>query len=254
MLLQRTTPLRSTALSCRLPSTTFAAAPFHTSSSISISGGAPSNTSTSPRSQNPTISRQQTIRNLPTQFHTSLITARPGSTTATSTSPSSSSSTISHPSNINGHALTWNRFLQLRRIRRRFNLTAAIASTVLTTIGGVSVISSQDLDSFGASQFGLDPVVVLGIMTAGFAAIGWLIGPVVGNRVFALRYRKDIKDMRLMEKEFYHRIQRHRVDPSNSSYQNPVPDYYGEKIGSVQGYRQWLKDQRAFNKKRQSFM
>jgi hypothetical protein len=31
-----------------------------------------------------------------------------------------------------------------------------------------------------------------------------------------------------------------------------VPDYYGEKITSVQGYRNWLKDQRAFNKKRTS--
>jgi len=33
-----------------------------------------------------------------------------------------------------------------------------------------------------------------------------------------------------------------------------VPDYYGEKIGSVQGYRSWLKDQRAFNKKREVFV
>lgn len=30
----------------------------------------------------------------------------------------------------------------------------------------------------------------------------------------------------------------------------PVPDFYGEKISSVAGYRQWLRDQRAFNKKR----
>lgn len=29
-----------------------------------------------------------------------------------------------------------------------------------------------------------------------------------------------------------------------------VPDFYGEKISSVAGYRQWLRDQRAFNRKR----
>ena len=29
-----------------------------------------------------------------------------------------------------------------------------------------------------------------------------------------------------------------------------VPDFYGEKISSVAGYRQWLKDQRAFNRKK----
>jgi import inner membrane translocase subunit TIM23 len=55
------------------------------------------------------------------------------------------------------------------------------------------------------------------------------------------------------EKGFYARIKRYRVDPSAQSFSNPVPDYYGEKIGSVAGYRQWLKDQRAYNKKRQSF-
>ncbi|KAI9674405.1 MAG: TIM23 complex component [Caeruleum heppii] len=57
----------------------------------------------------------------------------------------------------------------------------------------------------------------------------------------------------MMEKEsqFYKRIKRYRVDPSSSNISNPVPDYYGEKIGSVGGYRQWLKDQRAFNKRRQ---
>ena len=29
-----------------------------------------------------------------------------------------------------------------------------------------------------------------------------------------------------------------------------VPDFYGEKIQSVAGYRRWLKDQRAFNRKK----
>ena len=53
------------------------------------------------------------------------------------------------------------------------------------------------------------------------------------------------------EKEFYERIKKFRVDPTSSSMQNPVPDYYGEKITSVKDYRRWLKDQRAFRKKRE---
>lgn len=53
------------------------------------------------------------------------------------------------------------------------------------------------------------------------------------------------------ERDFFDRIRKYRVDPTTSSMQNPVPDYYGEKITSVQGYRQWLKDQRAYNAKRQ---
>jgi hypothetical protein len=54
------------------------------------------------------------------------------------------------------------------------------------------------------------------------------------------------------EKEFLAHIKKNRVDPSFQSLSNPVPDYYGEKIGSVQQYRQWLKDQRAYNKKREA--
>ena len=52
------------------------------------------------------------------------------------------------------------------------------------------------------------------------------------------------------EKSLYSRIKRYRADPSASSPQNPLPDYYGEKIGSVKDYRRWLKDQRAFNLKK----
>jgi import inner membrane translocase subunit TIM23 len=54
------------------------------------------------------------------------------------------------------------------------------------------------------------------------------------------------------EKEFLQHIKKNRVDPSFQSFSNPVPDYYGEKIGSVKQYRQWLKDQRAYNKKREA--
>ena len=56
------------------------------------------------------------------------------------------------------------------------------------------------------------------------------------------------------EKDFFARIKKHRVDPSSQSMSNPVPDYYGEKIGSVAQFRNWMKDQRAFNKKRQTFL
>ncbi len=41
-----------------------------------------------------------------------------------------------------------------------------------------------------------------------------------------------------------------RADPSSSSPQNPIPDYYGEKVASVRDYRRWLKDQRAFKLKK----
>lgn len=100
----------------------------------------------------------------------------------------------------------------------------------------------------------LDPMISLGLTTfAGFGA-GWLIGPFFGNFAWRALHRGSLVEFVAKEKGFFERIKKHRVDPRGASANNPVPDYYGEKVGSVQGYRRWLKDQRAFNRKRGGLM
>lgn len=82
------------------------------------------------------------------------------------------------------------------------------------------------------------------------------MGPTVGNggfRIWAGR-KGWTKEIALKEKSFYARIKKYRADPSSSSPQNPIPDYYGEKVASVKDYRRWLKDQRAFNLKKSKSM
>ncbi|MCJ1432003.1 TIM23 complex component [Xylographa pallens] len=165
------------------------------------------------------------------------ISPQGASTTAPSTSP----------------ALTWNRFLHLRAIRRRYNLVASITTSLATTVAGVSLLSQQDMDKIGTLLFGLDPIMAMGVGAVGCGALGWLLGPFAGNAAFSMWYRRLGPDIAVKEREFYQRIKRYRADPSSQSMANPMPDYYGEKISSVQGYRQWLKDQRAFTKKRQSY-
>lgn len=70
--------------------------------------------------------------------------------------------------------------------------------------------------------------------------------------VSARRWRDRRADNTILQKEksFYDRIRQKRADPSSSSPQNPIPDYYGEKIASVKDYRRWMKDQRAFKLKK----
>lgn len=75
------------------------------------------------------------------------------------------------------------------------------------------------------------------------------MGPAIGDGMFRLVYRKIGRQIVEKEKQFFQRIKKFRVDPTQSSLNNPVPDFYGEKIGSVADYRRWLKDQRAFNLK-----
>ncbi|KAJ5623878.1 hypothetical protein N7510_000187 [Penicillium lagena] len=150
--------------------------------------------------------------------------------------------------------LDWDSFFKLRASRRRYSLASSIATSLASTAVGVQVLSAQDLESLGAQVMGLDPFVVLGLATAACGAVGWLAGPFVGNAAWGLVYRRYKPSVAVKEKEFFDRIRRYRVDPSTNSIANPVPDYYGEKIGSVQGYRQWLKDQRAYNRKRRNFI
>ncbi|KAI4254919.1 MAG: hypothetical protein LQ352_002816 [Teloschistes flavicans] len=114
------------------------------------------------------------------------------------------------------------------------------------------------MDALGAwlnGLTGLDPILMLAVVTAGSAAMGWLLGPFVGEGVFRVMHRGRggvWGKMAEKEKDFYARIRRCRVDPSLASYSNPLPDYYGEKIGSVKDFRTWMRDQRAYNRKRMS--
>ncbi|KAJ3473894.1 hypothetical protein NLG97_g10080 [Lecanicillium saksenae] len=96
----------------------------------------------------------------------------------------------------------------------------------------------------------LDPFITLGLATLCAGGLGWLIGPILGSQVFYLLNRRYKTQMLQKESEFLTRVKKHRSDPTQSSTSNPVPDFYGEKISSVAGYRRWLKDQRAFNRKK----
>jgi import inner membrane translocase subunit TIM23 len=86
--------------------------------------------------------------------------------------------------------LTWNRFLALRKTRRRISLVASIVSASGAIAVGVVVLSTQDVDSMGAQMLGLDPIIVLGLSTVACGLVGWLIGPFFGNAFFNLMYKR----------------------------------------------------------------
>jgi len=129
---------------------------------------------------------------------------------------------------------------------------SSVASCAGATVGGIATLLRVDPNAFASAIPQIDPMFTMGGATFGFGIAGWMLGPFLGAAIWKARNRKDVRAMETKEKEFWSRIKKRRVDPTGSSIQNPVPDYYGEKIGSVQGYRRWLKDQRAFNKKKKA--
>ncbi|KAI1376314.1 Pam17-domain-containing protein [Hypoxylon crocopeplum] len=188
--------------------------------------------------------KTQTIPRKPARVQCQFATRRHASTAA----PASATTESSTPT------LDWNTFFILRKTRRRFQLGSSLFTMAIGGTAGALLLVNMDMEWL-LTKVPMDPILALGIMTISFGGLGWLAGPSLGSALFHTFKRGVKKPMAIKESEFFARIKKNRVDPSNSSLSgNAVPDFYGEKISSVAGYRQWLKDQRAFNKKRTSFV
>lgn len=195
----------------------------------------------------PSTIRTQPCQSTSTQLSkNTLRQRRHNSTTAPPTAATSPRNT-QHPS----AALDWNAFFRLRTSRRIYSLTSSLVGLVGSATGtAYFLVNYPDQSDYIVKLIPMDPIISTGIAVSAAMLIGWLLGPVFGNGLWRLLYRKRMPEFTIKERGFFERIKRHRVNPSGASTNNPVPDFYGEKVGSVAGYRRWLKDQRAFNRKR----
>lgn len=107
---------------------------------------------------------------------------------STAASPGAASAPASSPSSPN-EPLTWNRFLALRKIRRRISLVASIVCGVAGSGAGFALLATTNMESMGAQMSGLDPMVILGLGAVGCGTIGWLMGPFFGGTIFTLFWR-----------------------------------------------------------------
>ncbi|KAL0060535.1 TIM23 complex component [Marasmius tenuissimus] len=124
----------------------------------------------------------------------------------------------------------------------------SIPTSAIGLFGGASYFGSLNTDPM-QPILGLDPFMFYGICTAACMGFGYLLGPSLGNTIWRFTHRSygDLIDSR--DREFYQHIQKRRVDASLQSPTSPVPDYYGEKIGSLHQYRRWLRDQGKYRRK-----
>ncbi|PQE31091.1 presequence translocase-associated motor subunit protein [Rutstroemia sp. NJR-2017a WRK4] len=233
--------LRVATIGCRIQPSLITTSTYHTASPTPLRTQDTSSPSSS-RHRVPLYKRNVSFKPTPQSI-------RPASSISTPSSSAQSSPQTSAQTEL----LDWNTFFKLRRTRRWFQLGSSIGTSFGGFMVGAQILTRADMDAL-VSQVPLDPFITLGLITFACGGVGWLTGPILGTAAFNLKNRKFRQQMDAKEKEFYARVKKYRVDPSASSMANPVPDYYGEKISSVAGYRQWLKDQRAFNKKRQTYV
>lgn len=154
----------------------------------------------------------------------------------------------------NTTSLTWNQFLNLRKVERRYNLFSSVFTTAIGAGIGLYYISQIEMDPTTLTIFGFDPILVTAVTLVATGGLGYLAGPSIGSRVFKLTNKKNLSVYELKNSVFLKHIIKNRVDASRQSFSNPVPDFYGEKIFSLKDYKQWLRDCNAYRRKAVDFL
>ncbi|WFD31375.1 TIM23 complex component [Malassezia sp. CBS 17886] len=144
--------------------------------------------------------------------------------------------------------LPWDAYLRLRNQRRIAGIVTTIPTTIFAAAASGSYFLTMQLDPTHTFM-GLDPLILCVGATLACTGLGWLVGPSLGTTLWSLFYRRKAAQIAQRDTEFYQHIRRMRADPTRQVVHNPVPDYYGEKIGSLKQYRQWLRDQAIFRRK-----
>ncbi|EKM55205.1 uncharacterized protein PHACADRAFT_208722 [Phanerochaete carnosa HHB-10118-sp] len=152
------------------------------------------------------------------------------------------------PTEVEKEILTWPEYLSIRKSKRRWETAMSIPLTFLGFAGGVMFFGEMQMDP-SKPIFNLDPMIVYGAGTLACAGFGYLLGPMIGSTIWRMSHRKAMRLVEAKDREFHQHVVKNRVDPTAQSATNPVPDFYGEKIGSLHEYRQWLRDQARFKRK-----
>ncbi|TID22553.1 hypothetical protein CANINC_003328 [Pichia inconspicua] len=150
--------------------------------------------------------------------------------------------------------MSWEQFLNLRKVQKRYGIVGSILAALLAMGGSFTYFSTIEIDPT-ETLFGLDifTVYVGAILCTGF--VGFMFGPsLIGDPLFALMNRNIMNTYKVKQKLFLKHIAKMRVDASRQSVNNPVPDYYGENIGSLKDYRQWLRDCNEYRRKAKEFL
>ncbi|KAG5644226.1 hypothetical protein DXG03_008821 [Asterophora parasitica] len=102
-----------------------------------------------------------------------------------------------------------------------------IPCALLGFLGGAAYFGTLETDPT-KPVMGIDPFFFYGICTVGCMGAGALIGPSIGSAIWRNSHRKQLALVDAMDREFYQRIARNRVDASLQSPTHPVPDYYDQ--------------------------
>ncbi|KAI5122209.1 hypothetical protein M0805_002698 [Coniferiporia weirii] len=146
------------------------------------------------------------------------------------------------------NTINWPEYLAIRGRKRRWELAATLPSVVICFGAGAAYFGGKEIDG-SKPIFGFDALYVYGAATLACGGAGFLVGPAIGSALWRATHRRSLALIESRDRQFHQHIVKNRVDPKAQSATNPVPDFYGEKIGSLHQYRQWLRDQARYKRK-----
>lgn len=150
-------------------------------------------------------------------------------------------------------SLNWVEYLTMKKQLSRINTAASICTGVLGAGATLTYLGNMEIDP-EKMIFGFDPMMVMAATVLLGGGFGYLLGGFVGRPIFSLLNKSKIPEFKVKDRQFLERIKANRADPLRLSVSNPVPDYYGEKIYSLNDYKQWLRDCNAFKRKSREFL
>lgn len=149
--------------------------------------------------------------------------------------------------------LTWVDYFKFKKQSNRINVASSVVTGAVGGLITLNTLGNIELD-LEKQIMGFDPLMVMGgavIIGGGF---GYLLGPFIGKPLFNVINKRAIEQFKVKDQVFLQRVKNNRVDPTSQSFSNPVPDYYGERIYSLNDYKQWLRDCNAFRRKSKEFL
>lgn len=146
--------------------------------------------------------------------------------------------------------LTWRGFFRKRWQRKSCERWFAASLGLVSFSASLYYVSFVKEFDPTVMFFGImDPSIAYMLMSFAGGALGAcggvFFGRLVWNRInYRLLHEMDIRD-----KIFDSHLAVHRAPSTAHSVDMPIPDFYGEKIKSLRGYRSWIRKHRKHMKK-----
>lgn len=150
-------------------------------------------------------------------------------------------------------ALNWVEYFALKKQNNRVNVASSVVTGVIGGVVTLNLLGNMEID-IEKPIMGFDPILVMGGTVVLGGGFGYLLGPFLGTALFNVFNKSKLHGFKAKDQVFLQKVKAKRVDPSSQSFSNPVPDYYGERIYSLNNYKQWLRDCNGFRRKAKEFL